>query len=175
MTQRRGESVPEKMKPVFEAVIRLTDDFSEEYLNNEYAELCRRLTATLCRKRPSPLASGKIETWACAIVYTIGGVNFLHDKTHTPHMPLGEVCELFGVSSSTAATKSKFIRDTLRICKLDPRWCLPSLIDANPLAWLIQLDGFMIDARHAPRPIQEEAFRLGLIPYLPPSRDQVEG
>jgi hypothetical protein len=30
------------------------------------------------------------------------------------------------------------------------RWTLPSLMDRNPMAWLISVDGSTIDARHAP-------------------------
>jgi len=37
----------------------------------------------------------------------------------------------------------------------------------NPLAWLIMVDGFVIDARHAPLEIQQLAFEKGLIPYIP--------
>jgi hypothetical protein len=40
-------------------------------------------------------------------------------------------------------------------------------VDQNPLAWMISVNGFVMDARHATRAIQEEAFRKGLIPYLP--------
>jgi hypothetical protein len=35
------------------------------------------------------------------------------------------------------------------------------------VVWLIQVNGLIVDARHMPRGVQEEAFRLGLIPYLP--------
>jgi len=38
---------------------------------------------------------------------------------------------------------------------------------ANPMAWLIKVNGFIVDARHAPRENQEEAFLRGLIPFLP--------
>ncbi|MBI5243019.1 MAG: hypothetical protein HY922_04945 [Elusimicrobia bacterium] len=50
----------------------------------------------------------------------------------------------------------------------------------NPLAWMITVDGIVMDARSAPREIQEEAFRLGLIPCLPggdagnPTADKME-
>jgi hypothetical protein len=40
-------------------------------------------------------------------------------------------------------------------------------MDQNPLAWMISIDGFVLDARHVPRHIQEEAFQKGLIPYIP--------
>jgi hypothetical protein len=55
----------------------------------------------------------------------------------------------------------------LNIVQMHPEWSLPSQFDQNPLAWMIQVNGLIIDARHAPREIQEEAYRLGLIPYIP--------
>jgi hypothetical protein len=73
----------------------------------------------------------------------------------------------FGVSQSTAANKGRQIRDLFDMMPADPRWCLPSKLDENPIAWLIQVNGLIVDARQAPRPIQEEAVRRGLIPYLP--------
>ena len=57
---------------------------------------------------------------------------------------------------------------------MDPRWTLPSLIDRNPLAWMISVDGFILDARRVPRHLQEEAFRKGLIPYIPGEESQPE-
>src|SRR5712692_10659361 len=58
-------------------------------------------------------------------------------------------------------------RTVLGMYQMDPNWTLPSKIDDNLLAWMIQVNGLVIDARHAPRAIQEEAFRKGLIPYIP--------
>jgi hypothetical protein len=55
----------------------------------------------------------------------------------------------------------------LRISQLQPEWTLPNMIDRNPLAWMISVNGLIMDARHAPREIQEEAYQLGLVPYLP--------
>jgi hypothetical protein len=163
----RAESVPKAMRPTFEAIVGLTDTVCKEHLNEEYAQLCRQLAAALARKRPSPLAKGRPETWACGIAYTIGSVNFLFDKTQTPYMRAEQLCGLFGVSKSTGAAKACAIRDLFQMIPFDPRWCLPSKLADNPLAWLIEVDGLIVDARHAPRAIQEEAFRLGLIPYIP--------
>ena len=50
---------------------------------------------------------------------------------------------------------------------MDPNWTLPSRLADNPMAWLIQVNGLIVDARQAPREVQEEAFRRGMIPYLP--------
>jgi hypothetical protein len=139
-------------------------------LNNEYAELARRLAATLARKRPSPIVRGKPEIWACAIIYALGTVNFLFDKSQTPHMRKDELCAVFGVSQSSGANKAKFIRDTLKMYHLDPNWCLPSRIDDNPMVWLLQVNGMMVDIRYMPREVQVIAYEKGLIPYIPADR-----
>ena len=46
-------------------------------------------------------------------------------------------------------------------------WGIPSNIDKNPLAWMVSINGLIMDVRNAPREFQQEAFRQGLIPYLP--------
>ena len=43
------------------------------------------------------------------------------------------------------------------------------------MAWMIQVNGFVVDARRLKREVQEEAFRKGLIPYIPgeqPAEDE---
>ncbi|MBI5882339.1 MAG: hypothetical protein HZB91_04460 [Elusimicrobia bacterium] len=125
------------------------------------------MAATLCRKRPSPLAGGTARVWACAIVYAVGKVNFLSDKSRKPHLGAAELCRLMEASQASASAKSGQILDILGAMPLDPRWCLPSRLADHPLAWMITVNGIIMDARSAPREIQEEAFRLGLIPYLP--------
>jgi hypothetical protein len=169
MAKQKGSSVgiAEDVQPVFEQIAGLVDAFCRELLNEEYAVLCRRLTEKLARKRPSPLVSGKPNTWACGIVRTIGWVNFLDDRSQTPHMKLTAIDKAFGVGESTGQGKSMLIRKMLKIRLMDPAWSLPSRMDQNPMAWMIQVNGFLVDARFLQREIQEEAFRKGLIPYVP--------
>lgn len=160
-------TVPDAMQPRFQEVSTLTDMLCKEKLNAEYAKLCRELTAALARKRPSPLSGGQAKTWACGIVYTIGSINFLFDKSQNPHLRADELCAWFGVAASTGGNKAKQIRDMLRINQFDGKWMLPSMVDKNPLAWMISVNGFILDARKLPRDIQEEAYQKGLIPYIP--------
>ena len=168
MTKRStSEQVPKEMQARFDEITHLTDTFCQTYLNDEYASLIRQLTATLCRKRPSPLSQGKAATWACGIIHAIGMVNFLFDTSQTPHMASSQIASYFGLSPNTMQGKSKQIRDLLGMYQMDPDWTLPSKMDDNLLAWMIQVNGIVIDARSAPRWVQEEAFRKGLIPYIP--------
>ena len=55
----------------------------------------------------------------------------------------------------------------LKISSMDPAWSLRSQMDKNPMAWMIQFNGFLVDARILKREFQEEALRMGLIPYIP--------
>lgn len=162
-----SQHVPKDRQARFDEITQFTDAFCQISLNNEYAHLCRELTATLCRKRPSPLARGKATTWACGIIHALGLVNFLFDSSQTPHIAASQIWEYSDLSSSTMQAKSKQIRDLLGMYPMDPDWSTPSMVGKNPLIWMLEVNGLIIDMRQAPREIQEAAFRQGLIPYIP--------
>ncbi len=165
-----SEKVPKQMQDTFNAIVALTDTCCTAHLDEEYAQLARQATAALCRQRPSLLATGHLKTWACGIVYALGFVNFLFDKSQTPSMSAAELCAAFGVSKSTGAAKAKAVREALGMSQMDPRWYRPSKMERNALAWMIMVNGFIVDVRSMPRAIQEAAYAKGLIPYIPGSR-----
>jgi len=165
-----SEKVPKQMQDIFNAIVALTETVCTTHLDEEYAHLARQATAALCRQRPSPLATGRVQTWACGIVYAVGFVNFLFDKSQTPSMRAADLCAAFGVSQSTGAAKAKAVRDALDMGQMDPRWYRPSKMEDNSMAWMIMVNGFIVDARSMPRDLQEAAYAKGLIPYLPGSR-----
>jgi len=155
------------------AVLAITNNFCRLHLNEEYAELAERMGQSLSRKRPSPLAAGQARTWAAGIVYALGRINFLFDKSQTPHLSAAELCKRMEVSQASASAKSKVIMDCMNLMQLDPRWCLPSKIEDNLLIWLVPLsNGMIADVRELPREMQEEAFQAGMIPYIPADRSQ---
>lgn len=173
MTKRSPDaSVPQAMQARYQAAAVLSDDFCARHLNDEYTALARRALAALARKRPSPLASGRPDVWACAVLYAIGQLNFLSDRSRQPHMSTQDLCAGFGVGVSTGANKAKLVRAALRMRLWDHQWMLPDLIDRNPLVWMLQVNGFIVDIRDMPREAQELAFERGLIPYLPAGRPQ---
>lgn len=163
-------SVPKTMQETYDTITALTDGFCQEMLNEEYADMCRVMTAKLCRKRPSPLASGRANSWAAGIVHAIGTVNFAFDKSQTPHITVPDISDYFGVGKSSPANKSKVIRDMFNIGLMEPEWTLPSRMDRNPMAWYVMVNGLIMDARSLPRHLQEEAYHKGLIPYIPADR-----
>lgn len=167
----KPNNVPKEMQQRFDEVSKIIVDFCEVKLNDEYKQICLQLCATLCRKRPSPIISGKANTWACGIVHAIGMVNFLFDSAQKPHVKSRELYEWFGVSESTGVGKSKQIRDLLKMRQFDVKWTLPSGMESNPMAWMIQVNGLLVDVRYCNAEIQLEAYRKGLIPYLPGLND----
>src|ERR1019366_5055018 len=128
-----SQQVPKDMQTRFDEITQFTDAFCQTSLNDEYRQLCRELTATLCRKRPSPLVPGKASTWACGLIHALGMVNFLFDASQTPHIAASQIWEYFDLSSSTMQAKSKQIRDLLGMYPMDPDWSIPSMVDKNPL------------------------------------------
>jgi hypothetical protein len=166
------ESVPIKMQPVYEEITKLTDAVCSEYLDEEYAKLARKMTAALARKRPSPLERGRKDVWAAAIVYSLGNVNFLFDKTQVPHMKADEPADLFGVSQRTAANKARQIKDIPKMSQMDPKWWRRSKMESNPLAWWVLVNGLAVDARTLPLEFQEELVRRKLIPFVPGKRTE---
>jgi Domain of unknown function (DUF6398) len=166
----RSNSVPRAMQATYDVLVALTDDFCRDHLNDEYGGLARRMAAALCRKRPSPVVSGQPKIWACGIIYVLGQINFLTDRSTQPSMAMADVCAAFGVGQSTAAAKAQVIRKALGTHRLDPNWSLPSMIDQNPLVWMAEVNGWLVDLRHMPREVQEVAFEKGMIPYIPADR-----
>jgi hypothetical protein len=167
----RLSSVPKVMLSVYEKIVGLTDDVCDRYLNSEYRDLARALTGALCRKRPSPVASGQPRTWACSIVYVLGRMNFLSDKSFSPHMTTADLCAAFDVGESTVHAKARAIEKAIGARPFDPQWTLPSLVEKNPLVWMAEVNGLLVDLRDMPREIQEIAFEDRLIPYIPADRE----
>ena len=160
-------AVPKGMRAAYDAITALTDAVCRDRLDDEYRDLARRMTMALCRKRPSPLSSGQPRTWACGIVQTLGQINFLTHPSTQPFMTTADLCKAFGVGQSTASAKARVIAQALDISRMNPEWSLRGFIDRNPLMWLAEVNGILVDLRDMPRAVQEAAFEVGLIPYLP--------
>ncbi len=69
-----------------------------------------------------------------------------------------------GVAKSTMANKSTLIGRTLQLGPLEPELCHRELLAHHPYAWLVEIDGFILDVRALPQPLQDEARRRGLVP-----------
>lgn len=159
--------IPQELLSVYKEIVALTTSVCLKHLNQEYADLSRKAAHHLCQNRAARITSGKPKSWAAAIVYALGQVNYLTDSSLTPYMAMSELCGLFGVSQQTASTKAREIRELLDMYPLQPPWAVKSILEQTGMPWLVLMDGYPMDVRTLPREAQEAAFRQGLIPFLP--------
>jgi uncharacterized protein DUF6398 len=49
---------------------------------------------------------GEVRIWAAGVIYALGQVNFLFDRTQTPHMTADQLAAALGVVKTTMANKA---------------------------------------------------------------------
>jgi hypothetical protein len=160
-------AVPKAMQEKYNEIAAILEPYCDEYLNDEYKELCLHALEKLCRKRPSPLISGKATTWAAGIIYAIGQNNFIFDKSQPIHMTAEEIVEPLGMAKTTAANKAAEIRKMLKIDHYNSEWVLASDVENNAALWFVEVNGLAVDARTLPLEVQIYCAEKGLIPYVP--------
>jgi len=148
------------VSPAAEQVITLTDAVCAELLHEEYAGLARHVVAKLARKPSSPLRSGRAATWAGGVIYALGQVNFLFDRSSEPYVS-HDLAEAFGLSKSTLGQKARQVRDMLKMTWGTPEFLRAEQVDGSQMIWFIEVNGIPLDARCLPLEIQVEAYLKG--------------
>lgn len=159
--------IPAAMRPLAASVIAITDAVCLEHLDSHYADLCRRVVAKLARKRPSPLIRGDLTIWAAGVIYCLGQMNFIFDPTQPMHATADDLSSWLGLKKTTMANKARLVREGAGMRDLDAGYLHPDTVEALGLAWLVEVNGMAVDARHLPVELQVEAFNRGLIPGVP--------
>ena len=166
-----AQKIPQALAEKFASIIALSDAFCSKHLNDEYRGLIHRVIGSLARKRPSPLLKGKENVWAAAAIIAMGRTNFLDDPSQVPHCPTKTIYEWFGIAQSTASSRAKEIEDVLQMGPFSPTWTVPSRLADNPMVWMLQINGIVIDIRDAPKELQQLAYDKGMIPFIPTQVD----
>jgi hypothetical protein len=125
-------------------LIQMTAAFCQQHADGEYERLCRKLIEKMARKRAVPFLSGRVEIWAAAIVYALGSINFLFDKSSPPYASPDTICDYFQVSKRTVAQKAKLVRDLFKLGYFDSEFSTERMAKNNPLAGLTMVDGFLV-------------------------------
>jgi hypothetical protein len=162
--------VPVAHRVRVEALFALTDGFCVDALDFEYAELCRRMVARLARKRPTPLVRGNAAVWAAGVVYAVARLNFGFDRSQSVRTSADSVAAGFQVAKSTASAKATQIEKLLGLRVFEPDLLRADVVGDHPLAWVVEVDGVVVDARLLPVELQRLAREHGLIPFVPPDR-----
>ena len=108
----------------YEEVIEKINSFSNEYLNEEYKNICIEATKLLFLNNETIVKKGKSFSWAAGIVHAIGSVNGLFDSKEEPYIKALDLYKEFGVSSSTGSSKSKEVKSLLEISEDNSKWVI---------------------------------------------------
>ena len=125
-------------------LIQMTATFCDQHIDAEYSQLCEKLIAKLARKRNCPFIHGRMEIWAAAVVYAIGSINFLFDKSFKPYTTPSDICNHFGTSKSTTGQKAGLIREMLKIGYYDHEFSTLRMARQNPFARMAMINGFIV-------------------------------
>ena len=137
-------------------LLELTSGFCTERLNDDYAQLCEKLILKMGRKRNVPFKSGRIEIWAAAVIYALGSINFLFDKSFEPYQTADQICDYFGTKKSTVSSKSRTIKDLLDIRHFDSDFSTVQINENNPFNDIVMVDGFIVPLSSIPEDLQEK-------------------
>jgi len=127
-------------------LIGMTAGFCDAYLNEDYKQLCEKLIRKMSRKRNVPFLSGRVEIWAAAIVYAIGSINFLFDRSFEPYATADDICNYFDTSKSTTSQKAKAIRDMFKMTYWDKEFSTTHMMESNPFSHLVMVNGLIVYA-----------------------------
>lgn len=169
-----SDELPDELIQRCAEIIVLTNAFCDQFLNDEYKEICREVITQLC-VHDSPIIRGKAESWAGGVIYSVGRVNFITDPSQNPHMTAEQIAKGAGISTATMYKMSREIWDMLELMPLHPAYTVGSLLEENPFVWMLEVDGFVVDIRYAPREVQVVAYEEGLIPWIPADREPHDG
>lgn len=113
--------IKEAIQEQKEYLIKKTSQYSQKYLDDEYAELSEKLISKMARKRIHniPFLRQDLDIFAAAIINALGSANFLFDKSSEPYQSLDHICHFFGVRKTSVQTKASQIRKMFRLYPYD--------------------------------------------------------
>ncbi len=126
------------------ALIEMTAAFSSARLDEEYRDLCERVIRKMTRKRSVPFLRGRPEIWAAAVVYAVGQINFLFDKSFEPYVTASAICDHFGAKKSSVSQKAKAIRDMFKLDYWNPEFSTSRMLERSPLKDLMVVDDLIV-------------------------------
>lgn len=135
-------------------LIEMTSEFCQLHLDDDYRHLCEKLIHKMSRKRTVPFSSGRIEIWAAAIVYALGSINFLFDKSFSPYVTAEDICTHFRTTRSSTSQKAKLIRDMFKLNYWDQEFSTSHMKKSSPFSNFVVVDGLIVDKSHLPPEIQ---------------------
>lgn len=133
----KDKDMDKQLKEREAKIIELAVGFCNEHLDEECAMLCTKLVQKLGQKHVCPFQSGKVETWAAGVVYTICSINLLFSKKYRLKISSTDISDYFGGSVSTISKKMREIKELLNINPVfDTEFILKEMAERYPLSRL---------------------------------------
>ena len=96
------------------------------------------------RKREVPYRRGKLEIWASAVIYAIGSINFLFDKSFEPYVTSDQICKYFGAKKSTVSNKASQIKNMFNLSYFNPEFSTDRMQASSPFSSMVMVDGLIL-------------------------------
>ncbi len=136
-------------------LLDMTGIFCSKKLDDDYFQLCEKLIKKMGRKREVPFKRGKLEIWAAAVIYAIGSINFLFDKSFEPYITAQQISDYFGTKNSTVSNKARQIREMFNLTMFDNEFATEQMNETNPFNDLVMVDGLIVPLSSIPADLQE--------------------
>ncbi len=137
---------------------KLFRGYCKKHLDDDYLRLCNKLFNDLFESDDEIFNRGKENIWAAAIVWAIGSVNFLGDKSFDPSASLSDVCNYFKVKTSTVGQKASRIREWFDMDYFNDYYQREDSQISGLLKSLVMIEDGFIVPRDLPDNESEESF-----------------
>lgn len=145
----------EEIKERENKLLELTSAFCDQKLDDDYLRLCEKVIKKMGRKREVPFHKGTLEVWSAAVVYAIGSINFLFDKSFEPYMKADQINEYFGTKNSTVSAKAREIKDMFKMSHFSSDFSTQRMAESNPFNQMVMVDGLIAPIEALPADLQQ--------------------
>ena len=159
----RTKAERDRIEAVSQQLIDMTGEYCDQYLDEDYKQLAEKLILKMKRKRDVPFLRGQVHTWAAAVIYALGQINFLFDQSFEPYVAAGDIPNYFGVSQSTVGRKAKAIRDMFDLYYWHPEFSTRAMRGADPYRGMAVVNDFIVPIDMLPPDVQETLRREGIV------------
>ncbi len=136
-------------------LLELTGTFCSQKLDDDYLQLTEKLIKKMGRKREVPFKRGRLEIWAAAVIYALGTINFLFDKSFEPYLSTSDLNDYFGTKNSTVSSKAKQIRDMFKMERFGNEFSTEYMKENNPFNNFVMVDDFIVPLSSIPKNLQD--------------------
>jgi len=125
-------------------ILTLVTNYCQKYLDKEYTDICSKVFHDLLEENPAVFNRGQEGIWVAAIVWAVGSVNFLGDKSFEPYASLADVCIYFNANKSSVGQKSAKIRKQLNIDRFNPDYQTTTQVSDFLNSLVMTPEGFIV-------------------------------